>query len=199
MAGGFSKFTTMSLVCLLTLAPLRAESQAATEVRDSLRGITFYSLQISTDSMTSLQTQGSLFAQSDLMTLGFSALFFDESDTVEEYVLWLRHDGPRRWFTSDLEQPLTLRLDDVRWQSAPLHISRPAGRDGSGPLVEKLEFVVTADEFQALLNADAVTIELVTVLGTVVKALSESERLALRGFETRVKSRHIETQSASPK
>ncbi len=193
MAGGSLKLTALSLIFLLALGSPRAESQATTEMRDSLRGVTFYSLQISTDSMTSLQTQGGLFAQSDLMTLGVSALVFDEGGSVEEYVLWLRHDGPRSWFTADLEQPLTLRIDDTSWQSAPLHTSRPSGRDASGPLVEKLEFVVAVDDFQSLLSADAVTVELATVLGTVEKALSESERLALRRFETRVNARQGET------
>ena len=87
VANAFFRLTPCSLLVLMVLMPRQAESQVATEMRDPLRGVTFYSLQISTDPMTALQTRGGLFAQSDLMTLGLSAFFFDESDTVDEYVL----------------------------------------------------------------------------------------------------------------
>ena len=196
-ASSSHKFATWSLVAMIALSPLRAQSQAqaVTEMHDPLRGVTFYSVQISTDPTTALQTTGSLFGESDLMTLGLSAFFFDESGTIDEYVLWLRHDGPRSWFTSNLEFPLTLWLDGEKWQSAPLHVSRPAGSGESGPFIEKLEFVLETNDLKTLLAADSATIELVTAMGTVEKTLSASERSALRRFHDRVLTRSAETQS----
>ena len=91
---------------------------------------------------------------------------------------------------------MTLWLDGEKWQSAPLHVSRPAGSGESGPFIEKLEFVLEAGDFQTLLNADSVTVELVTVLGTVKKILNETERSALRRFAEEVQVLHAATQFA---
>ncbi len=128
------------------------------------------------------------------MTLGFSAFFFDESDAVDEYVLWLRHDGPRRWVSGDVQRPLTLDLDGDATTHAPFHMLRPSGTSDSDLFVEKMEFALDPQSFQSLLDADAVALELRTLLGTVEKRLSVAERDAIQGFHERVGSRHSEVK-----
>ncbi len=184
------------IMALFPLLPLHAEAQPYTEFRDPLRGVTFYSMQVSTDSLTSLQMEGSGFSSADRMTLGFSAFFFDESETVDEYVLWLRHDGPRRWVSGDVQRPLTLDLDGVATAHAPFHMLRPSGSSDSDLFVEKMEFALDPESFQSLLDAGAVALELRTLLGTVEKSLSATERGAIRSFHERVGSRHAEVKPA---
>ncbi len=191
-----TKTTLLLMIALFPLLPLHAEAQSSTEFRDPIRGVTFYSMHVSTDSLTALQMEGSGFSSADRMTLGFSAFFFDESDTVDEYVLWLRHDGPRRWLAADLQRPLTLDLDGVVTVHAPFHMLRPSGSSDSDLFVEKMEFALDPESFQSLLDADAVALELKTLLGTVEKRLSAAERGAIRSFHERVGSRHAEVKPA---
>ena len=196
MTARLTKTVLLLIMALFPLLPLHAEAQSSTEFRDPLRGVTFYSMQVSTDSLTTLQMKGSGFSSSDRMTLGFSAFFFDESDTVDEYVLWLRHDGPRRWLAGDLQRPLTLDLDGAVTVHAPFHMLRPSSSTDSDLFVEKMEFALDPESFQSLLNADAVALELRTLLGTVEKRLSAAERGAIRSFHERVGSRHAEVKPA---
>ena len=189
--------TTLWLgVFVLSMLHQTANAQAFTEIRDPLRGVTLYSAQISSDPTTSLQAAGSVFSSSDRMTLGFSAFFFDESDAVDEYVMWLRHDGPRRWFASERERPLKLYIDDEELELALQHSTRPASEATSGPLVEKKEFVLTPDMFESLLTADEVSVELVTSLGVVVKELNDGEQAAISRFKEIVLRRHSEIVSS---
>ncbi len=180
------------VIVALTFVQQRADAQAFTEIRDPLRGVTLYSAQISSDPLTSLQVEGSVFSSSDQMTLGFSAFFFDESDSVDEYVLWLRHDGPRRWFSSSQERPLKLFLDELTLALAPQHNTQSGTQATSGPLVEKKEFELVPNDFRALLAASEITIELTTSLGVVEKVLSETERAAIARFDEIVRRRHSE-------
>ena len=178
------------------LLPLRGESQAYTEFRDSLRGVTFYSVQVSTDPLRALQTDGSRFTRSDEMTLGFSAFFFDESDSVDEVVLWLRHDGTRRWFTGDIIHPLKIRTDDRALEPIAVHATRPLDPLFTGPVVEKLEFALSPPEFQGLLDADTLNIELTTLLGVVEKTLTPGEHDVMRRFHDRVREQHRQAKRA---
>ncbi len=190
-----NRIATPLLLLFVTALPLRVEAQAFTEFRDPLRGVTFYSVQISTDPLTDLQVEGSRFAANDRMTLGFSAFFFDESDVIDDYVIWLRHEGPRRWFTgSNNDRPLRLLLDDESSEPMPLHVLPPGGPD-SGPFVEKLEFALPPPQFLALMNAESAVIELTTLLGLVEKRLDQEELAAIQRFNERVHDRHDEAKA----
>lgn len=183
-------------VLMLMLLQRPAAAQAFTEIRDPLRGVTLYSAQISSDSLTSLQVEGSVFSSGDKMTLGLSAFFFDESDVVDEYVMWLRHDGPRRWFSSTRERPLKLYIDDEIFELATEHATHPDAQSTPGPMVEKKEFSISPDLFQVLLASDDVILELTTSLGVVEKDLNESERAAIARFDEIVRRRHSELTKA---
>jgi len=189
--------TILTAAALLTGAamstPRDADAQAFTEFRDPLRGVTFYSVQISTDPMKTLQHEGSKFSETDQMTLGLSAFFFDESDTIDEYVLWLRHDGPRRWFAGSKLYPLDLVVDDTIKTPQPLHTLRPNARE-AGPFIEKLEFALQPTELESVLYADNVMLELRTLLGSLEKTLSREEIDAMKLFKERVIALHDEAR-----
>jgi len=186
----------LALAALSVLAATTVRAQS-TEVRDPVRGVTYYSTQISMDAKTELQERGGLFSESDLMTLGLSAFFFDESESVEEYVLWIRHDGPRRWFVGDIERPLQIRLDDRTIDPAPFHRSRAADSGNASPLVEKLEFALHPEGIAAIAQAAEASIVVTTLLGSVVKQLGPAEQAAIRQFAESVQRRHSETQATA--
>ena len=89
-----------ALLALTILSSPQAAAQAATEFRDPARGVTFYSKQVSVEKIQNLQTKGGLFGDTDQVAIGVSAFFFDESEFVDDFVLWMRHDGPRRWIAA---------------------------------------------------------------------------------------------------
>lgn len=171
--------------------PRESSAQAFTEFRDPLRGVTFYSVQISTDRMQDLQHEGSRFASNDEMTLGLSAFFFDESDVIDDYVLWLRHDGPRRWFTGSQMRPLDVVIDGDSTSLTPLHTLR-SDVEEVGPFIEKLEFTLHPLELDRLLSAEDITLELHTLIGSLAKTLDDDDVEAIRAFRERVMALHGE-------
>ena len=178
------------LTMCLSLAGSLPASALTTEVRDVVRGVTFYSAEISSDQKTTLQMKGGLFSSSDVMTVGLSAFFFDESEAVDEYVIWMRHDGPRRWFIGQNTTPVEIHFNDGKLVPAPSHQSRVAGPDDESPFIEKLEFILDPSDFEALINSDKIEIEVQTLLGTVIKVLSAEERAAVIDFKQEVRERH---------
>lgn len=121
---------------------------------------------------------------------------FDESDAVNECVLWLRHDGSRRCLAGGVQHPLTLNLDGTSTSYAAFHMLRPSGNADSDLFVEKMEFTLDSRSFQSLLNSDVVTLELTTLLGTAEKKLIAEQCDAIRSFDSRVRSRHTKAKSA---
>lgn len=182
--------STGLLSVMVMSMPLKAVSQGLIEIRDPLRGVTFYSIQISSDPMNKLQTRDNLFTEQDRMTLGISALFFDESKTVDEFVLWFHHEGPRSRFSTAASNPLTIRFSDMDAQPRLLHITNSGQAENSGMLTEKLEFTLSAQEFLPIMDSDSVSLELATAVGTIVKTLGYADIDAIRQFDTRVRKRH---------
>ena len=187
-----------ALLVAAFLVPAPAPAQT-TELRDAVRGVTYYSTQISSDPKTALQIDGSLFSGSDVMTLGLSAFFFDESGSVDEYVIWMRHDGPRRWFIGDIDRPVEIFAGDSVLRPAPSHRSRLPEPTRSEPLIEKLEFAISPAELDAMVNSDEVVIEVTTLLGTVVKRLTAAEIAAIAEFADEARARHLGNQTALPR
>ena len=118
------------------------------------------------------------------MTLGISALVFDDR-SVDHFVIWLRHDGPRRWFTGSGAPPLTIQAGDMQFRPLPIHRARALATGGE-PLTEKLEFALSTNDLAAITNADQVNVELNTVLGTVNKQLEAGTLTTLRRFRERI-------------
>lgn len=145
---------------------------------------------------TGLQARGGRFSSSDVVTLGLSAFFFDESEAVDDYLIWMRHDGPRRWFVGSIERPVTIRFDDNVIQPAPLHRSALAGESNDTPLIEKLEFTLRPSDLESISTVQQVVIEVTTLLGTVAKTLSAEEIGVISEFSAEARERHDEIRSS---
>ena len=188
-ARSFFVQASAALACALLLSN-HAAAQAATEFRDPARGVTFYSKQVSVEKIQDLQTKGGLFGDTDEVAIGVSAFFFDESEFVDDFVLWMRHDGPRRWIAASTPLPLTINVDESQFEPLPIHQSLPTAR--VGPFIERMEFSISPEEFVEMLDAEYVSFELGTLLGTMVKELTADELELLREFKSRVERRHEE-------
>ena len=172
----------------------KAQAEAIIDLHDPLRGITFYSVQLSTDKLSALQIGPGRFSADDLMTMGISVLIFDETAEPEEYVLWLRHDGPARWLVDIRMSPIRISGDSEVLAPMPLHVLRQdAGKD-AGPFVEKLEFSLTPAQFNALVESEEISVQLATLLGAVEKTLTATEKDSLLQFREDAIKRHKESR-----
>ena len=174
-----ARITFAALMLLLSGAAL---SQSFVEINDRLRGVSFYSIALSDDSLTALQKKGSAFSEADRMTLGFSALLFDEAEDVEEYVLWIRHNGNDPWFTPNMGADVSISVDQELLQPRPgdpvqLH----------APLVEQLELRLSPSDMKTLLEGDLVSINVQTLLGVIEKPLSKEELNKIEQLVQRVR------------
>lgn len=169
----------LTLAVSLCLFSSAVFPQAITESRDDARGVTFVSVQFSSDEISDLQTLGGLFSGTDRVTLGVSGLVFDESPTAGEFILWLRHDGGKRWFVGPAAQPLTIRLDDQRLIQPSAQFQPTVSGGERSSLTERLEFVLSPQDFEAVLDAGKVAVVITTVLGTIEKQLTAEELATL--------------------
>lgn len=188
-----------AVICLLAVMLLVAGGPghaATTEVRDEVRGVTYYSTAISTDMKTTLQAPGGLFSSTDVVTIGLSAFFFDESSSVNEYVVWLRHDGPRRWFVGSNEKPMEIHFGEQSIEPKPSHRTNLPEPSREAVFIEKLQFAIAPETFQSILDADKVEIEVRTLLGTLIKPFTTEEVTALRQFAAEVQERHASLRAA---
>ncbi len=161
-----ARLKMVSLVLTGGLWAFQAQAdEALSELHDPMRGLSFYTMQLESEPLISIQTQGSRFSPTDRMTVGLSALVFDEENTVNEYVLWLRHDGPKQWFVGSIEQPLTIQLADRRLTPVPVHVARGSDRGKLDPYIEKLEFALSPALVKILLAEPSIVLRLDTQLG----------------------------------
>ena len=159
-------------------------AQASTVVRDELRGVTFHSIEISRDDLRTLQVGPGVFSEQDQMTLGLSALIFDENLMFIEYVLWVRHDG-RRWLTSNGNRAVTITIDGERLEPEIIHTPH-ADSAITSLFAEQLELRLTANQIQQLINGRTVVLGIVTSTGVVEKTLTGDETERIRRFVVRV-------------
>jgi uncharacterized protein YejL (UPF0352 family) len=172
-------------------------SQGMIDIRDTLRGVTFHSIEISNDSVNGLQPRDNLFPDDDRLKIGISALFFDDSTQVDEYILWFHHDGARQWFITSQENPLTIRYNEQNSTPELLHVSISNQANESRYFAEKLEFIVSEKQFQTILDSESVSLQLTTALGNIVKNLSVDEMTALQRFDARVRKVHSQLVSSA--
>ena len=183
-------FKIMMLATFLYSSVVTA--QGVVEIRDPLRGVSYYSIELSNDPISELQFVDNYMAGNDEITTGISALYFDESKTVNEYILWFHHNGDRKWLSASFDNTLTVSTGDRYKEIDYLHITTSGGSDESG-FSEKVEFRLTAEEFLSILDSDNVSFELSTALGTVIKPLGQEEITALLKFDAKVRKLHSES------
>lgn len=163
----------------LGLSPL-ADAQPRTHIHDPLRGVTFHSVEVSNVPVNTLDVVEGSFAASDALAVGLSALVFDGASGVEEYVLWIRHEG-RRWLELDLEQPVTVEVDGDPLRLARLRAPEPFV-GASSRLFEKIEYGLAPADLKRLAGAADVRIRLASSSGVVEKRLREQELGIVRAF-----------------
>jgi len=170
-------------MALLALAggPVLADSNTVrTEIRDELRGVSLYSIQISEEPVNSLTVIEGSFADSDRIALGLSAAVYDGAGGTEEYVFWLRHEG-RRWLTTELSDPVIIEADDVPIDMELLRVPRPIiGPDNR--FFEKFEFRFRDPEIKQLLEGGQVVVSFRSTTGVVQKTVSGQELESIRAF-----------------
>ncbi len=171
-----------------------ASAQGVIEIRDPLRGVSYYSVEVSSDPLNELHFIDDRFPQDDSLTIGISALFFDESKTVDEYIVWFHHDGERKWFSTTHNNDLTVHVGETDKIFDYLHLTTSGTNEGV-IFSEKIEFKLTAEEFLSILDADSVGFELSTALGRITKNLNQDELTALLKFDAKVRKLHSESYS----
>ena len=179
--------TSKSAVALgAALLSVSSSSQetAVTEVHDAVRGVTFYSVQLSEEAVDEWELISGEFSETDRVRLGLSALVLDEVDSVEEYIFWVRHEG-RRWLSFfDSEDSVTFVTNGQRVELEPLR--RPQPFIQTGLLVEKLEFKLGADDLRALLENRDGTLTVRTATGVIEKRLNVEELTSMARLRDRV-------------
>ncbi|NNE37474.1 MAG: hypothetical protein HKN08_04150 [Gammaproteobacteria bacterium] len=167
-------------------------AQGIVEIRDPLRGVSYYSIELSNDPISELQFVDTFMTGNDTMTIGVSALYFDESRAVDEYILWFHHNGDRKWFSVSHDNTLTINAGDTYKDLDYLHITTSGFNDDMS-FSEKVEYRLTAEEFLSILESEKVSFELSTALGKITKSLGQDEITGLLRFDAKVRRLHSES------
>ena len=177
--------TALAATTMINLASANATPR--TEIRDPVRGVSFESVEISEQPVNSLLVIEGTFGDTDSLVVGLSAMSFDGSQGVDEYILWLRHEG-RQWLQFDVEQPVTFEVDGKRLVLEQLRASQPFV-GASSRMFEKIEFRLDELAFKRLLDGSNVNITLRSDTGTVEKTLRADEIEKIREFQASVSER----------
>ena len=181
--------------CALVLSGLLvnsvfANSSPRVEVRDSVRGVSFSSIEISEEAVNALDVIDGTFGDSDSLVVGLSAMTFDGSQYVDEVILWVRHEG-RRWLQFDIEDPVRFEVDGKALPLEQLRASQPFVGESSR-MFEKVEYRLGEAEFAALVSGEEINITLRSDSGTVEKTLKLEEIERIRAFQTALTPERIE-------
>lgn len=183
------KFVALSLTAVLATSlfgVVSANPLPRTEIRDPVRGVSFNSIEISERSVNSLEVIEGVFGDSDSLVVGMSALSFDESEGVVEYILWLRHEG-RSWLQFDTDQPVLFEVDGQEMLLEQLRASQPFVGTGSR-MFEKVEFRLDDAAMDRLVQGDEISMTLRSDSGVVEKILDSEEIERIRAFRASLDS-----------
>lgn len=177
------KLIALSLTALFATSLLgvaSANSLPRTEIRDPVRGVWFNSIEVSAQMINSLEVIEGTFGDTDSLVVGMSALSFDESDGVDEFILWLRHEG-RTWLRFDIDQPVSFKVDGQELALEQLRASQPFVGTSSR-MFEKVEFRLDKASLEQLVQGDEINITLRSDSGIVEKTLTKEEIDRIRDF-----------------
>jgi hypothetical protein len=183
------KFVALTLTAVLATSlfgVVSANPLPRTEIRDPVRGVSFNSIEISERSVNSLEVIEGVFGDSDSLVVGMSALSFDESEGVVEYILWLRHEG-RSWLQFDIDQPVSFEVDGEEMLLEQLRASQPFVGTGSR-MFEKVEFRLDDAAMDRLVQGDEISMTLRSDSGVVEKILDSEEIERIRAFRASLDS-----------
>lgn len=163
-----------------------------TEIRDPVRGVSFNSIEISDQKINSLNVVEGTFGDTDSLVVGMSALSFDESDGVDEYILWLRHEG-RSWLQFDIAQPVSFEVDGLELPLEQLRASQPFVGTASR-MYEKVEFRLDEASIDRMELGQEISITLRSDSGVVEKTLVKEDIDRIREFRTSLNNRGLIAQ-----
>ncbi|MDH3506982.1 MAG: hypothetical protein OEQ25_07560 [Gammaproteobacteria bacterium] len=163
-----------------SLVPGGAFAQVRTELHDPIRGVSFHSIEIEDSSVNALDVIDGSFADSDRIVVGLSAMKFDGTDTVESYVLWIRHEG-RRWLDFEFQAPIDVTVDGDSLALQQLRASQPFV-GAAGRFFEKIELELSAADLRRLVASGDAAITLRSGSGIVRKQLTADELAHMEGF-----------------
>lgn len=172
-----------------------ASAQMRSEMRDPVRGVSFHSIEISTQPINALDVVAGSFADADRLSIGLSAMIFDGASEVDSWILWIRHEG-RRWLDYDRIMPVNIVANGSALDIESLRSPQPFVGE-AGLRYEKLEFQLDAETLRLLVDAKNIVIELRTDNGDVDKHLSRNETERLREFVASIDGGVTSTASAS--
>lgn len=178
--------SAIALTATMMVSTASANSTPRTEIRDPVRGVSFESIEISEMPVNSLLVIDGTFGDTDSLVVGMSALTLDGSGGVDEYILWLRHEG-RQWLKFDIEDPVTFKVDGKMLALEQLRASQPFV-GASSRMFEKVEFRLNEVELTRLTQGKRVSITLRSDTGTVEKTLRNDEIDLIREFQASVKA-----------
>jgi hypothetical protein len=187
------KFVALTLTAVFAsslFGTVSANPLPRTEIRDPVRGVSFNSIEISDRSVNSLNVIEGTFGDSDSLVVGMSALSFDESEGVDEYILWLRHEG-RSWLQFDVDQPVSFEVDGQEMPLEQLRSSQPFVGAASR-MFEKIEFRIEAEDIDQLLLGNEFSITLSSNSGIVEKILDSEEIERIRAFRASVENQGLD-------
>ena len=164
-----------------------ALGQLRSEMRDPVRGISFHSIEISSEAMNDLDLIRGSFGDTDELAVGLSAMAFDGVPEIDSWIFWVRHEG-RRWLDYDRVTPVSLMADGEPLELEPLRSPQPFVGEG-GRMHEKLEFHIAAPEMSRLLAAESAVVSLRSDNGDVDKSFASEELNRIREFLASVKER----------
>ena len=177
------KLIALSLTALFASSMLNvaaANSLPRTEIRDPVRGVSFNSIEVSAQTINSLEVIEGTFGETDFLVVGMSALSFDESEGVDEFILWLRHEGST-WLRFDIDQPVSFEVDGQELALEQLRATQPF-IGTSSRMFEKVEFRLDEASFKQLVQGNEISITLRSDSGIVEKALTKEEIDRIREF-----------------
>jgi hypothetical protein len=157
-----------------------ASAQLRTELRDPVRGVSFHSVELSEMPINTLEVIEGSFPDSDQLAIGLSAMHLDGRGSIDEYVLWIRHQG-RRWLDFDMADPVVFTVDNQPLALTQLRASQPFVGE-TGRLFEKIEFNLSDEQLSRILTGGSTVITLTSDNGTVQKRLTAQELRYLEEF-----------------
>lgn len=154
--------------------------QARTQVQDLLRGVSMNSVLVSDEPVIALDVVDGEFSEVDRIAIGLSVMSSYGSKVVEDYILWVRHEG-RQWLDAGLDGPVSIAADNNNLELSLLRSPSPFIGDG-GRFFEKFEFRLTPESLDSILQSSSVTVTVRSDTGTVNKSLGEAEVEVMRQF-----------------
>lgn len=177
----------IALVVLAGLFVSKANAQPFTQIHDPVRGVSFFSQEINSTDFGDLAQGTESFDQTEAMTLGVSALLFEQTGEIKGYTIWLRREGPRKWISQNYRTNMTLMINGTPIELEATRTNSRSLKMVERQYTEKLDIVLPTSQFLEMLSANEVTLQVNTMLGSFSRSIADDEIRRLDDFYQDVK------------